>query len=221
MDDAIAFLDALALMEDDHDVPTPHPFLALLDAAEAGIDQGLWPDIAAALRAPDGDHISIAYRASLFALRDAYISRFGFAVPTPAFASLVAPYGPLLEVGAGKGTLGRILRANGVPCVSTDIAPWTGAARVQKMDAASALALYLHRNVLCSWPSLGEPWLADLLPRFRPGQRLLLIGEGRGGCTGDDALFDALAGWTKGPTLRHAVWSWPGIHDILQVWTSP
>lgn len=221
MDDARALLDTLALLDEGYDAPTPHPFLALLDAAEAGMDTGLWPDIGAALRAPDGDHTSLPYRASLFALRDAYIARFGFAVPTPAFASIVAPYGPFLEVGAGKGTLGRLLRAAGVPCVSTDAEPWAGAWRVQQMDAATALARYPHRTVLCSWPSLDESWLADILPRFRPGQRLLLIGEGRGGCTGNGKLFNTLDGWIKGPTPRGALWSWPGIHDTLQVWTAP
>lgn len=220
-DQATALLDLFEALEQGPGSPTRHPFLCFLDEAEAALSTGTWPDFRAAVQALGAGADPTAHRLSLFALRDAAIARFGFAVPTPAFASLLAPYGPFLEVGAGKGTLGRLLRAHGVPCISTDLEPWDGAWDVEALDAGTALARYPGRAVLCSWPGYGDPWLADLLPCFAPGQHLFLIGEGRGGCTGDDALFDVLAGWAKGPALHHAVWSWPGIHDDLRVWIAP
>lgn len=159
-----------------------------------------------------------------FFLRHHVVDAFGFALPGKgtAFPDAVRPFGPILEVAAGKGTLGRLLRAAGVGCISTDLAPWAGAVDVATMDANTAFTTHPGRTVLCAWPDYrNSGWLTTLLGRFAPGQRLLLVGEGAGGCTGDDELFDTLARWTPTPMPRNAIWSWEGIHDRLTCWTAP
>jgi hypothetical protein len=158
-----------------------------------------------------------------FFLRQHVVDAFGFALPGPgtAFPDAVRPFGPVLEIGAGLGTLGRLLRAAGVDCISTDAKPWKRDTEVEAMDAEAALSAYPGRTVLCAWPDYQSGWLTDLLARFAPGQHLLLVGEGPGGCTGDDALFEVLAGWTRKPMPRNAIWRWEGVHDHLGHWVAP
>jgi hypothetical protein len=158
-----------------------------------------------------------------FTLRQTYVDRYGYAVPGPgtAFVDAVRPWGPILEVGAGTGTLGRLLRAAGVDCISTDAQPWTERGDVLAMDGEAALAAYPGRSVLCAWPGYQSGWLTALLARFQPGQRLLLVGEGQGGCTGDDALFETLATWQEVEVYRRAIWTWDGIHDRLTHHVAP
>jgi hypothetical protein len=192
----------------------------LFAQVEEALEKGQALDMSAVLKTlGEGD---ITRDVCALLLRDLYIEHYGFAVPGTAFIDTVKPYGPILEVAAGKGVLGRLLTAAGVDCISTDSDPWDNAQNVQQMTGQEALAAYPDRNVLCAWPGYGSSWLTELLSTFRPGQHLLLIGEGYGGCTGDDALFETLETWERVDNISpRAIWSWYGIHDHLSIWKAP
>jgi hypothetical protein len=69
---------------------------------------------------------------------------------------------PALEIGAGDGTLTRFLTDAGVTIRATDDQSWAHAihypADVEKIDAASALAHYQPRAVVCSFPPPKNPF---------------------------------------------------------------
>lgn len=133
--------------------------------------------------------------------RKAFIRRWGFAIPCAEAVAALAELGPLVEIGAGTGSWSALLSSAGQDVIATDA---VGAGRVSygfdagahhpvtAMEAATAVRTHQDRAVLCSWPTENDGWAADAAALIRPGQRLALIGEPRGGCTGSPALFDLL-----------------------------
>lgn len=160
---------------------------------------------------------------ALFQMRDHFIAEFGYSVPTPELINAICNLGPVLEIGAGHGTLSRLILNAGGDAIATDKCPgfmapnpsksWT---KVIEMDATEAVVKHPERAVLCSWPSLGETWLTDAVKSMKKDQVLIVIGESNGGCTASDCFFDLI-----GPVLKPDqailgdanVWSFPGIHD--------
>ncbi|WP_148575364.1 SAM-dependent methyltransferase [Nocardioides caldifontis] len=62
-----------------------------------------------------------------------------------------------LEIGAGDGTLARLLRARGVEVTATDDFSWSAhvdfdATLVDRLDARRALRRHAPEVVICSWP---------------------------------------------------------------------
>jgi hypothetical protein len=146
-----------------------------------------------------------------------FIRRYAFAVPTPASIDRIGNFaegGPILELGAGRGLWAHLLRAAGQPVIATD--PWRNAEQwtdVACADAIVALERQPADVLMFIWPSLGRPWAADALRRFE-GRQVMYIGEGRGGCTADDAFHDFLAvEFTEVATFD--IPQWLGVHDRL------
>lgn len=162
----------------------------------------------------------------VFRLRQRYIEIFGFCVPQQPFVDLmrdIATPSGILEVGAGSGFLSRLLHNSGISTTPTDARMGHVFAHewmpVLKRDALRAIR---HdggvRTVLCSWPSYRMDWLNDAINEMVSGQRLALIGESEGGCTGSGNLFDTLATRFRQIHLTGsstAIWQFPAIHDHL------
>lgn len=159
-------------------------------------------------------------------MRDRFILEFGFAVPTPDLVARLAASGPILEVGAGLGYLARLISDAGGDILATDAAPnfmATTSARawsdIHTIDAESAVQKFPARTLLASWPSLGEDWLTRATLLLPAGTRIVMIGEGRGGCTGSASFYE-LIGREILPDpdfLEGAdVWRFPRIHDTAQ-----
>lgn len=163
-------------------------------------------------------------------VRDAYIQRFGFAVPTMEALAAIAEHEPILEVGAGAGYWAHELEQRGVDIIATD--PKTGRynhaseggghwdqtfTEVVEVGGQEAIELYPNRALLIIWPDYGEPWPADVLEAY-PGDVVCYVGEGPMGCTADERFHKLLgdryeqAGVVDLPQFE-------GIHDHLQIWT--
>ena len=164
---------------------------------------------------------------SAFELRDQAVKQFGFAVLTGAAVEALRPYGPFLEVGAGSGYWTWELARRGVPCVATDPDPFSCVAweiekswcDVERLDAKAALEKYPGRTLLSVWPSLRADWCAEALEqhRLQDGQTFVVVGEGYGGCTANDRLFDLLEEhWEAERTI--SIPQWYGIHDYVDVY---
>ncbi len=163
---------------------------------------------------------SFASGIGLLNFRDQYIGTFGFCVPTPELVEQLARIGPILEVGAGTGYLSRLVRDAGGDIEATDISPrengWT---EVEALDARQAQSRYPGRTLLSSWPSLGGDWLSEAVLRMQSGDRLVMIGEGPGGCTGSDSFYKLIGREIlPAPDLLSGadVWRFPCIHDTAQ-----
>lgn len=163
-----------------------------------------------------------------FVTRNIFIARFGFAVLTAAAVKFIANYSPLLEVGAGSGYWSYELRKSGVDVIATDPGtgkyrnggdmanwpePWT---EIERIDGVTAVIAEPNRNLLIVWPDYGNPWPAETLQAFA-GSRVLYVGEGDGGCTGDAKFHELLeAHFENEQTFSLPQFS--GIHDRLEVW---
>lgn len=176
-----------------------------------------------------------------FMLRDLFVAEFGYAVPTIAFTELLAGFGPIIEVGAGRGYLSQVLRHAGIDAIATDADPdfmkATGsrialdkigempdhALPVAVMTAEQAIDAHPGRTVLCSWPNYQSDWIARAAERLSSGQALVVIGEGNGGCTGEEGLYDLAENGileidrSQIELQSKAIWSFPAIHDHLQI----
>ena len=127
-------------------------------------------------------------------LRKEYGSRFSFAILDGVTVERLSHFGPLLEIGSGKGYWAWELRKAGVDIVATDAMglgryrksghwrePWTA---IEPLDARTALRKYLGWTLLSVWPDRGRDWPSQMI-RLYQGRKVLYVGEGPGGRTGN------------------------------------
>ena len=144
-----------------------------------------------------------------------------FAVITQRLCMEIADWiGPraCLEVMAGAGWLARGLELEGVNIVATDSGNW---AKENDWETFSIVRTYYARKALqrfgdradiliVSWPPYTSSMITKLLPLWGSDKPILYIGEGPGGCCGDDKFFQVTQ------VVERPNWSfyaWPGIHD--------
>lgn len=139
-------------------------------------------------------------RTHLDKARAVYVKMFGFSVPCAEAVAALRKLGPLVEIGAGTGYWSAILAANGHDVVATDPVPGRshygfniGAHYpVVQLFGNAAVRHYPERDVLCSWPCSRVTWAMDAARQIAAPRHFAYIGEGRGGQTGDNGLFDLL-----------------------------
>lgn len=175
-----------------------------------------WASISSGLRLKNITHE--------FEVRESFIEKFGFSVLTDAAIKLIAGYQPIVEVGAGSGYWAYELQKHGVIVHPTD--PCTGRYRdvnehwekwiqVENLTGVEAVRKYPQCTLMTVWPDLSS-WAAETLAAFK-AQHVIYVGEGNGGCTGDEAFHTSLSdGFQHVETLPLPVFF--GIHDRLEVW---
>lgn len=182
--------------------------------------------------------------------REEWVARYAWTITAPDTVAFLAAHsgGRLLDPLAGTGYWGHLLGQLGVDVLSYDLHPprpgsgenrWHRDAApfglVMTGDAVDVTARHGHdRTLLLAWPPYSDPVGADILAAYT-GPTVIYIGEGSGGCTGDDALHHAL-GWDRyddatyqclGPDPSavweavddHAPVQWYGLHDWVHVYT--
>lgn len=165
-----------------------------------------------------------------FVDRSDYVGRYAWTITDPATVAFVAEHanGRLLDPLAGTGYWGWLLAQYGADVLSFDALPpaagenhWhkSGAEHVpvQRGDGAEMAAAHgANRALLLSWPPYDSPDGADVL-RAYTGDRVIYIGEGDGGCTGDDRFHEMLRKeWTE--VAGHRPVQFMGIHDYVTVY---
>lgn len=112
---------------------------------------------------------------------------------------------PCLEVAAGDGMLSHWLRQRGVNIKATDDMSRTGESaiklrsEVEKLDAIEAIQKYRPRLVVVSWVEYTSTLDTQILDE-RP-EYVIIIGEGHGGCTGSEDLWENYS--EKGYSLEY------------------
>lgn len=149
-----------------------------------------------------------------FSARDAFIENYGFVLVTQEVLSSLCELlrgRRVLDAGCGSGYLAHALGQRGIDVLAVDHCDYR-----QSEDAASFPMRQVWRldlqadavsllpgdfdAVMLSWPDYSSSFGTRVLEAMRPGQLLVYQGEGRGGCTADDAFHSALF-----DTLRWAV----------------
>jgi hypothetical protein len=159
-------------------------------------------------------------------IRPKLVRQYAWAIPSEEVLDAIKALGkPIVEMGAGTGYWTWRLRQKGVACTPFDR---RGAAndryalrRWVKVKRGSPLTLrqakWKHHALLLSWPPYDELMADEAIRLFR-GDTLIYIGEGFGGCTGDDAFHRRLeAEWDEVGCYR--IPQWDGIHDRVYIYT--
>ena len=164
--------------------------------------------------------------------RDAVIARYGFAVPSHEALTVVARSAGdgLVELGAGTGYWARLLHERGVDVVAYDRFP--PPSRENRWFARSipwfpvgaadetVVARHVERTLLLVWPTRKEVWAARAVELFHAvgGRRLIFVGEGPGGRTGDDSLHALLGALDRCWTCAYGINDAPCVCDVRPLW---
>ncbi len=155
--------------------------------------------------------------------RDKLVYKYAWAIPTWEAIDTIKRYSPngVVEIGAGGGYWATLLRKRGVHVDAYDIQDghyWEKAAkwaRVEKGGPENAARHSTSTLFLC-WPPYSDPMAYEALMAYE-GSTLVYVGEGNGGCTGDERFFDLLeAEWDLISALT--IPRFYGIHDALYVY---
>lgn len=160
---------------------------------------------------------------SPWTVRDVLRKQYSFAVPCDEALDTLASLGPVVEMGAGSGYWAYLLRKRGVDVQAYDKSPgkknpyeftkrWTGVVH----GLPGKLKKRADRTLFLSWPDYNTSFASRCLEHYR-GDTVVYIGEGWGGCTGDDAFHQMLErDWTEAKEIR--IPQWDGLHDSFVVY---
>ncbi len=160
-----------------------------------------------------------------FTLRQHVINDYAFAVPNDQALAYIAMRGPVVEIGAGLGYWAHLLaRRFGCEVHAYDIAPvgerhnnyWKDTAQSWfkvEQGGVEKIGLHQDKSLLLCWPPYDTVMAASALMAYQ-GENLFYVGEGSGGCTGDQRFHDMLEScWDLQQTIR--IPQWWGIRDYL------
>ena len=159
-------------------------------------------------------------------LREKMIHDFSFAVPNEKALKIISSYSPLIEVGAGRGYWASLLKQRGADIIAFDCAPphleknaWHNSSSVfYEIGKAKAdiTQKYSDRTLFLCWPPYNTSMASQALKAYS-GDTVIYIGEGEGGCTGDEAFHTMLE--TDFLSVKQcAIPQWPGLHDYLTIY---
>ncbi len=141
---------------------------------------------------------------------------YAWAIPTDEALATIAKYSPIIEIGAGTGYWAALLQERGTDVLAFDI--YQAGPKHTKVLFGSCEEIQNHpeRTLFLCWPPYKTPMAIDCLKAYR-GRYLIYVGEGDGGCTGDDAFHALLCREWK-PIEYVKIPRWLTIHDRLVVY---
>lgn len=165
---------------------------------------------------------------------------YAYAIPSPdtlSWAAALCGARRVVEVGAGRGYWAHQLARSGVNVAAFDSQPpaaggnpsfpsnagqpdtWYEVGNLEDLDESGPGADDVL--FLCWPPGWGNTMSSEALAAFEDngGQRLLYVGEGRGGKTGDGGFFDALAARWELVERDSGFVSWWNNRDAAEWWT--
>lgn len=161
--------------------------------------------------------------------RQLLVRRYCWTIPDPDTVAFVASHsrGGLVDPMAGTGYWAYLLAQVDVDVVCYDLNPgaelvtngWHDKdlyAEVGAKDSAEAVAMHPDRTLFLSWPPHGQDVGARTLTAYN-GNRVIYVGDGRDGATGDAQLHSILdTDWTEVESRQPVQW-W-GQHDKVTVY---
>lgn len=157
---------------------------------------------------------------SIWATRDQWTHRYGFAIPCAELLDELAKHQPIVEVGAGSGYMTRLMMHRGIDVIgSNPTREDYGWVHGMYADLVASQAKTMARNypkstIFCSWPTYRATWFHQMLKAMSIGQKLVVIRESA--CATEEAWeylderFEELA-VVELPVFEH-------ISDYAQVW---
>jgi hypothetical protein len=164
---------------------------------------------------------------------------YAYAIPSPETISWMSRFcgdRPIVELGAGRGYWAAQLSREGLvidayelepPDTTDNVSFPRGKGRqvnvwypVGKLADARLDARPDHVLFLCWPPGWGDTMASDALTTFElaSGDRLIYVGEPKGGKTGNDGFFDALSARWELESVDSSFVSWWNLTDVAQGW---
>lgn len=136
---------------------------------------------------------------SAWQMREQLVHEYSWAVPSDEAIALISKFGPIIEIGAGKGYWASLLIELGVEVQAFDFKPVSenrytdksGNFTNVKLGSFEALDDYPNHSLFLCWPSYATSFAFNALSKFK-GDTFIYVGESAGGCTGDDDFFEYL-----------------------------
>lgn len=160
------------------------------------------------------------------------IRYMGYAIITKKFIRGLSEYigdKKCLEIMAGQGCLSKSLQDEGVDIITTDNYSWNGSFNmndtwidVEDMDCLEAIRKYGKEvsYILCSWipykSQIGYEAL-KLMNEINPECKMIVLGEGLGGCTADDLFFQHLERVDEDEEFLNHFRKWGGVYDYASI----
>jgi hypothetical protein len=146
--------------------------------------------------------------------------KYSFAVPNQEALNAIAKYSPLIELGAGSGFWAHLLQQQGVDIIPYDNFNWKEFKHhyttILEGSESTLLTQPTDKNLMLCWPDYDEPFAYNAAKNFR-GKYLIYIGEGSGGCTGDEDFHKYLdSDFSVVETIK--IPRWAGIRDRLYIY---
>lgn len=175
-----------------------------------------------------GDWSDLSGRQYPITKREEIVKRYSWAIPNEQAIMEIVNSGLVIEIGAGTGYWGHLVRSAGGTIDLYDIAPLKGNAFT---DGTSWMPVsiggpeilksgyhHFHSELtlfLC-WPPYGSSMASACLENYF-GSKVIYVGE-QGGCTGDEKFQEMLdSEWNLENIIEIPVW-W-GVHDAMYVYT--
>lgn len=170
----------------------------------------------------------------LFKGRDRCLAQYGYAIPNQEALDALVALSPVVEIGCGLGYWASLVNQMGGEVIPYDIkvnekgfvqlysSEGLFAPTFTKVFHGSHEAAELHsdKTLFLSWPPYDSDMGYQCLKTYldHGGRTLVYIGEGSGGCTGDDQFHTLME---DEMVLKESIYIpvWQGIHDRLEIWT--
>jgi len=150
--------------------------------------------------------------------RKKLIWAYSWAIPSTEAILAIAEHSPLIELGAGTGYWGWLLRQAGARVNCWDRNAHAGPhwidVEMGSPENLSELPDLGARTLLLVWPPLDEPLAEDSL-QYYTGKKVIYVGEWRGR-TASARFHDRLESEFK-KTCELELPRWPGFHDSLLI----
>ena len=152
-------------------------------------------------------------------IRQKLVRKYSWAIPSDDALATIRKHAPLIEIGAGKGYWASLLDVD-IICFDLCLGENTYADSTKNyypitLGGPEKLLEHPERTLFLCWPPYDDPMAADCLKVYQ-GDRLIFIGEGHGGCTGDSAFWEMIDdSWEAEETIPIPQWSF--MHDYLTI----
>ena len=164
-------------------------------------------------------------------LRNILVDEYSYAIPNPEAIETIIKHSPLVEIGCGLGYWAHLIRMCGGDIVAYDnainekgqvklhsknqyVTPYTTVIEGNEDSVKNNS----DRTLFLCWPpmsNMGYECLHQYLQHG--GQKLIYIGEGPGGCTGDDDFHQLLRNQMECIEI-HSIPRWVCINDRMYIY---
>lgn len=149
--------------------------------------------------------------------------QYSFAIPNRKAVRAIADLSPVVELGAGTGYWASLISQAGGRIEAFDRALVGNEYKfmnhhypVREGTEAVLDSLESNWTLFLCWPCYNEPFAFNALSRYG-GNHLVYVGEGNGGCCGDDRFFSMLnTCWEIVNEID--IPQWPFIRDRMYIY---